>query len=89
MHTWHTINGESILEISVRLLGVVFADVVERKFVTQVISTVFRVSSLIVTGLFVANFFFAHDIGEFAKIFEGAMVGLQVSDVNFRNLFIK
>lgn len=88
MHTWHTINGENVIEISVRLLGVVFADM-ERKFLTQIMSIILRVSSLIVTGLFMANLFFAHNIEEFAKIFEGVMIGLQVSDKSPRYPFSK
>lgn len=79
MHTWHTLNGEGLLDIAIRLLEVVFADITNRKPLTRVISAILRVSSVIVTGLFVANFFVVEDIEDFAKTFEGAMVGLQVS----------
>lgn len=79
MYTWHTVNGEDILEISLRLLGLIFSDVMESTSTTKIFSAILRVVSLNVTGLFVANLFVVDDIGEFAKAFEGAMVALQVS----------
>lgn len=79
MHTWHTLHGEGVLDISVRLLGIVFADINRRTLLIKILSTFFRITTLVATGLFTANFFYAESIGYFAKVFEGAMIGVQVS----------
>lgn len=78
MHTWHTVHGEGILEISVKLLGLIFADINHRTQLIKILSTCFRVTTIIATGLAFANFFFVDSIGNFAKTFEVTMIGVQV-----------
>lgn len=80
MYTWHTVHGESMVEVSVRLLGVVFADF-SRPSLFQSVMSIFmcRFTSLVITGLFLAKSINATSIGDFAKITESVMVGVQVS----------
>lgn len=80
MYTWHTVHGESVVGVSVRLLRVVFADFTRPTLFNKVMSLfILRFTSVVVTGLFLVNIFCAKSIGGAARITESLMVGVQVS----------
>lgn len=81
MHSWFTTNNESVLDVAGLFLKLIFSDLNKRNIFTKILSVIMRISSVIVLGLCITNFFFVHDIEGFAKTFECAMAGTQVSYV--------
>lgn len=80
MHTWHTVHGESTVEIAVRLLAVVFADFTRPTLFSKILSIfICRITSVVVTCLFLAEIVHAKNIGDVAKVAESVMIGIQVS----------
>lgn len=80
MYTWHTVRGESILDISVRLLGVVFGDFSRPTMLSKVMSIFMcRFTSLVLMVLCMVNISHAETIGDIARVTESTMVCLQVS----------
>lgn len=82
LYTLHTVHGKSVVDISVRSLGMVFADVTRPTLLSKVMSVVIcRFSSIIITGLFMAKALYAENVGDFARVTESVMIGIQVSQI--------
>lgn len=80
MYTWQTVHGENIVDISVKLLAVVFADVTRPTPFNNVMRIfICRFTSLLITFSCLLNSFYAKSIGGIAKVTKILMAGIQVN----------